>query len=125
MMLLSETGDGLRLNRYGIKKRIPMIIHFKAVGMDETGAAFVDDVYTVNVSAGGGCLRLRQEVKRGDNLTLLSPKGASFTIHVCWLRHDTRRNARFLGFKLVAPLGNWVLSHGDQLLPRAENTVSA
>ena len=125
MMLISETADGFRLNRHGIKKRIPMVIHFKAVGMDGSGAAFVDDVYTVNVSAGGGCLRLRREVKRGEKLTLLSPKGSSFTIHVCWLRHDTRRNARYLGFKLVEPLGHWVLSHGDQVLPKMENTFSS
>jgi hypothetical protein len=124
MMLLNETADGFRLSRSGIKKRIPMIIHFKAVGMDKVGEAFVDDVYTVNVSAGGGCLRLRRGVKRGDSLTLLSPKGASFTILVCWLRHDSRRNAHYLGFKLLEPLRNWVLSHGDQVLPRTQEGVS-
>ncbi len=37
MMLLSETADGFRLNRFGLKKRVPMLIHFKAVGMDEAG----------------------------------------------------------------------------------------
>jgi hypothetical protein len=120
MIMLSETADGFRLNRSGLKKRVPMLIPFKAVGMDEAGKAFVDDVYTVNVSAGGGCLRLRRGIKRGESLTLLSPKGASFTILVCWLRHDSRRNARFIGFKLIEPLKDWVLSHGDQLLPRTE-----
>jgi len=124
MMLLSETAEGFRLNRFGLKKRVPMIIHFKAVGMDDAGEAFVDDVYTVNVSAGGGCLRSRRGVKRGESLTLLSPKGASFTIMVCWLKDDTRRNARYLGFKLMAPLRNWVLSHGDQILPRTEELAS-
>jgi hypothetical protein len=123
-MLLSETADGFRLNRFGLKKRIPMIIHFKAVGMDEAGEAFVDDVYTVNVSAGGGCLRLRRGVKRGESLTLLSPKGDSFTILVCWLKDDSRRNARYLGFKLTEPLRNWVLSHGDQILSRTEGLAS-
>lgn len=120
MMILTETADGFRLNRFGVKKRVPMLIHFKAVGMDEAGKAFVDDVYTVNVSAGGGCLRLRRGVKRGEILTLLSPKGASFTILVCWLRYDSRRNTRFIGFKLIEPLKDWVLSHGDQVLLRAE-----
>ena len=120
MMLQSETADGFRLNRFGLRKRVPMLIPFKAVGMDEAGKAFVDDVYTVNVSAGGGCLRLRRGVKRGESLTLLSPKGASFTILVCWLRHDSRRNARFMGFKLIEPVTDWVLSHGDQLLPRTD-----
>jgi hypothetical protein len=118
MMLLNETAAGFRLTRSGLKKRIPMNIQFKMVGMDEAGLAFVDDVYTVNVSAGGGCLRLRRGVKRGESLTLLSPKGASFSILVCWLRHDSRRNARYLGFKLLEPLRGWVLSHGDQILPR-------
>ncbi|MFN8007648.1 MAG: PilZ domain-containing protein [Terriglobia bacterium] len=125
MMLLNETADGFRLNRYGIKKRIPMVIHFKAVGMDGAGAAFVDDVYTVNVSAGGGCLRLRRELKRGEVLTLLSPKGASFTVHVCWLKHDTRRNARYMGFKLVEPVGQWVISHGEQVLPKLERAFNS
>ena len=123
-MLLNDAQDGFRLCRLGLKKRIPMIIHFKAVGMDEAGEAFVDDVYTVNVSAGGGCIRLRRGVKRGDTLTLLSPKGASFTILVCWLRDDTRRNARYLGFKLMEPLRDWVLSHGDQILPRNERLAN-
>jgi hypothetical protein len=125
MMLLVETADGFRLNRSGLKKRVPMNIHFKAVGVDEAGEAFVDDVYTVNVSAGGGCLRLRRGVKRGDSLTLLSPKGATFTILVCWLKYDSRRNARYLGFKLIEPLRDWVLSHGDQMLQRTKCLASA
>ena len=98
-----------------------MKIEFRVMGRDESGSPFEDYVQTVDVSAGGGCFIFPRKVLPGESLQVFSPKGVSFTVHVCWFRLDPRKNLRYIGFKLIEPLEKWVLSSGDQLPQRAEN----
>jgi len=123
-MLLKESTNGKLLNRFTCARRVPMKIEFRVVGQDEAGCLFEDQVQTVNVSAGGGCLIFRRNIKPGETLQLFSPKGIMFTAHVCWFKLDPRNNLRFLGFKLLEPLERWVLSSGDYLLRRQNNETA-
>jgi hypothetical protein len=93
-------------------KRIPLRIRFKVTGLDEHGFAFEEFAESLDVSTGGGCLIFNKDIKRGENLQIYGPKGESFLVNVRWFRHDTRKNARYLGFKLMDPVGRWVLGNG-------------
>jgi hypothetical protein len=99
-----------RADRARPSKRVPLRIRFKVSGKDEYGFAFEDYVETIDISAGGGCLIFKKDVKKGDNLKLYSPKGTAFLINVRWFRYDMRKNMRYLGFQLKESLGRWVLA---------------
>jgi PilZ domain len=99
-----------RADRPRPSKRVPLRIRFKVSGRDEYGFTFEDYVETIDISAGGGCLIFKKDVKKGDNLKLYSPKGTPFLINVRWFRYDMRKNMRYLGFQLKEPLGRWVLA---------------
>ena len=93
-----------------------MKIRFKVTGTDENGLPFEDYAETVDVSPGGGCLIFAKEIKKGQNLKVYSPNGASFIVKVRWFKYDTRKKVRYLGFQLVEPLEKWVVSNGADRL---------
>src|SRR5262245_47990877 len=93
-------------------KRIPLCIRFKVSGRDENGFVFEEYAESVDVSAGGGCLIFKKDIKRGENLKLLGPKGGLFLVNVRWFRYDMRKNIRYFGFQLTNGEHAWVLTNG-------------
>lgn len=117
MNLFADNGKRTQIGRPS--KRVPLQIRFKVTGRDEYGFAFEVYADTVDISAGGGCLVFNKDMKKGENLKLCSPKGATFLVNVRWFRYDTRKNVRYLGFQLMEPLGQWVLDSGAERVNQA------
>jgi hypothetical protein len=100
-------------------KRIPLRIRFKVAGRDENGFVFEEHAESVDVSAGGGCLIIMKDIKKGESLRLYSPKGGLFIVSVRWFRYDMRKNVRYFGFQLAKPGNLWVLTNGETELNRS------
>lgn len=80
--LLTDSFKKDSLNSSKPSKRIPLQIRFKVAGKDENGFAFEEYADSVDLSVGGGCLLFRRDIKKGENLSLYSPKGSLFVVSV-------------------------------------------
>ncbi len=95
-------------------RRVSLNIRFKLAGKDESGFAFEDFAETVNLSASGGCLVVKKDLRTGETLRLFGPRGTAFVVTVRWFKYDMRTNLRLLGFEVVKPTSEWVLIGGSR-----------